>query len=183
MKSFFGLVPSLDIFKTLKLASSSENNSWHNYGSFVTTFGVPDIPFEQVVFIEDTKQIYTMGEIYSDISQFESRMSAVEEAVQAIKQLTVSDDSTNLAEISNDTLSIKTSKLNEVILAQNADGVYIESDTNTNKGLASAVDVAIEIANNEMVIATSLNDLNDRLIYLNDTVNKLQEEIQTLKAN
>ena len=62
MKKIFGFITTQALFNSMKISINSANSKYMLNGAIYD--GVPDVPFEQVVFIEDMKKIWTRGQAY-----------------------------------------------------------------------------------------------------------------------
>lgn len=62
MISPFVYVETKEKFNTLKLSASANDDTYIDNDMVV--YGKPDIKFNQIVFINDTKEIYTHGGFY-----------------------------------------------------------------------------------------------------------------------
>lgn len=62
LKKIFGFVATKEAFNNMKISINATNTKYMLNG--VVYDGTPDVPFEQVVFIEDIKKIFTRGQSY-----------------------------------------------------------------------------------------------------------------------
>lgn len=76
LKKPFVYIETLDKFNTLKV-SFNENNTKYTISGGEEQLGEPDIKFEQIVFINDVKKIWTHN-IFYDGKEYNSRLSEIE---------------------------------------------------------------------------------------------------------
>ena len=118
------------------------------------------------------------GKYVSAVSQTDGAISVTRESLPI---LSVKTGSENYVGVNNHEVEIKTSALGSV-------GITFENDkwtagtATSETGLATAADVATEIANDELVIAAALNDHEARLQTAENDITTAKSDIAALKA-
>ena len=118
------------------------------------------------------------GKYVSAVSQENGKITVTREALPA---LSVKTGSENYVGVANHKVEIKTSALGSV-------GITFENDkwtagtATSETGLATAADVATEIANDELVIAAALNDHEARIQTAESDITTAKADIAALKA-
>ena len=118
------------------------------------------------------------GKYVSAVSQTDGKITVTREALPT---LSVKTGSENYVGVANHEVEIKTSALGSV-------GITFENDkwtagtATSDTGLATAADVATEIANDELVIAAALNDHEARLQTAEADITTAKSDIAALKA-
>ena len=118
------------------------------------------------------------GKYVSAVSQENGKITVTREALPA---LSVKTGSETYVGVSNHEVEIKTSALGSV-------GITFENDkwtagtATSETGLATAADVATEIANDELVIAAALNDHEARIQKAESDITTAKSDIAALKA-
>ena len=118
------------------------------------------------------------GQYVSAVSQTDGKITVTREALPT---LSVKTGSETYVGVSNHEVEIKTSALGSV-------GITFENDkwtagtATSETGLATAADVATEIANDELVIAAALNDHEARLQTAEADITTAKSDIAALKA-
>ena len=118
------------------------------------------------------------GKYVSAVSQTDGKITVTREALPT---LSVKTGSETYVGVSNHEVEIKTSALGSV-------GITFENDkwtagtATSETGLATAADVATEIANDELVIAAALNDHEARLQTAEADITTAKSDIAALKA-
>ena len=118
------------------------------------------------------------GKYVSAVSQTDGKITVTREALPT---LSVKTGSENYVGVANHEVEIKTSALGSV-------GITFENDkwtagtATSETGLATAADVATEIANDELVIAAALNDHEARLQTAENDITTAKSDIAALKA-
>ena len=118
------------------------------------------------------------GKYVSAVSQENGKITVTREALPT---LSVKTGSETYVGVANHEVEIKTSALGSV-------GITFENDkwtagtATSETGLATAADVATEIANDELVIAAALNDHEARLQTAENDITTAKSDIAALKA-
>ena len=118
------------------------------------------------------------GKYVSAVSQENGKITVTREALPT---LSVKTGSENYVGVANHEVEIKTSALGSV-------GITFENDkwtagtATSETGLATAADVATEIANDELVIAAALNDHEARIQTAEADITTAKADIAALKA-
>ena len=118
------------------------------------------------------------GKYVSAVSQENGKITVTREALPT---LSVKTGSETYVGVDNHQVEIKTSALGSV-------GITFENDkwtagtATTDTGLATAADVATEIANDELVIAAALNDHEARIQTAEADITTAKADIAALKA-
>ena len=118
------------------------------------------------------------GKYVSAVSQENGKITVSREALPT---LSVKTGSENYVGVANHKVEIKTSALGSV-------GITFENDkwtagtATSETGLATAADVATEIANDELVIAAALNDHEARIQTAESDITTAKADIAALKA-
>ena len=126
----------------------------------------------------DTKDTAVAGQYVSAVSQENGKITVTREALPT---LSVKTGSETYVGVSNHEVEIKTSALGSV-------GITFENDkwtagtATSETGLATAADVATEIANDELVIAAALNDHEARIQTAEADITTAKADIAALKA-
>ena len=118
------------------------------------------------------------GKYVSAVSQENGKITVTREALPT---LSVKTGSETYVGVSNHEVEIKTSALGSVgITLEN--GTWTPGTATSETGLATAADVATEIANDELVIAAALNDHEARLQTAENDITTAKSDIAALKA-
>ena len=118
------------------------------------------------------------GKYVSAVSQENGKITVTREALPT---LSVKTGSETYVGVANHEVEIKTSALGSVgITLEN--GKWIGGTATSDTGLATAADVATEIANDELVIAAALNDHEARLQTAENDITTAKSDIAALKA-
>ena len=118
------------------------------------------------------------GKYVSAVSQENGKITVTREALPT---LSVKTGSETYVGVANHEVEIKTSALGSVgITLEN--GKWIGGTATSDTGLATAADVATEIANDELVIAAALNDHEARLQTAENDITTAKADIAALKA-
>ena len=118
------------------------------------------------------------GKYVSAVSQTDGKITVTRAALPA---LSVKTGSENYVGVANHEVEIKTSALGSI-------GITFENDkwtagtATSETGLATAADVATEIANDELVIAAALNDHETRIHTAESDITTAKADIAALKA-
>ena len=118
------------------------------------------------------------GKYVSAVSQENGKITVTR---AALPELSVKTGSENYVGVANHEVEIKTSALGSV-------GITFENDkwtagtATSETGLATAADVATEIANDELVIAAALNDHEARIKTAEADITTAKDDIAALKA-
>lgn len=118
------------------------------------------------------------GKYVSAVSQENGKITVTREALPT---LSVKTGSEKYVGVANHEVEIKTSALGSV-------GITVENNkwtagtATSDTGLATAADVATEIANDELVIAAALNDHEARLQTAENDITTAKADIAALKA-
>ena len=118
------------------------------------------------------------GKYVSAVSQENGKITVTR---AALPELSVKTGSENYVGVANHEVEIKTSALGSV-------GIKFENDkwtagtATSETGLATAADVATEIANDELVIAAALNDHEARIQTAEADITTAKADIAALKA-
>ena len=118
------------------------------------------------------------GKYVSAVSQTDGKITVTRADLPA---LSVKTGSENYVGVANHEVEIKTSALGSV-------GIKFENDkwtagtATSETGLATAADVATEIANDELVIAAALNDHEARIQKAESDITTAKSDIAALKA-
>ena len=118
------------------------------------------------------------GKYVSAVSQENGKITVTREVIPT---LSVKTGSETYVGVANHEVEIKTSALGSV-------GITFENDkwtagtATSETGLATAADVATEIANDELVIAAALNDHEARLQTAENDITTAKSDIAALKA-
>ena len=118
------------------------------------------------------------GKYVSAVSQENGKITVTREALPT---LSVKTGSETYVGVTNHEVEIKTSALGSVgITLEN--GTWTAGTATSETGLATAADVATEIANDELVIAAALNDHEARLQTAENDITTAKSDIAALKA-
>lgn len=118
------------------------------------------------------------GKYVSAVSQENGKITVTREVLPT---LSVKTGSETYVGIANHEVEIKTSVLGSVgITLEN--GTWTAGTATSETGLATAADVATEIANDEIVIAAALNDHEARLQTAENDITTAKADIAALKA-
>lgn len=118
------------------------------------------------------------GKYVSAVSQENGKITVTREVIPT---LSVKTGSENYVGVANHEVEIKTSALGSVgITLEN--GTWTAGTATSETGLATAADVATEIANDELVIAAALNDHEARLQTAENDITTAKADIAALKA-
>lgn len=118
------------------------------------------------------------GKYVSAVSQENGKITVTREVIPT---LSVKTGSENYVGVANHEVEIKTSVLGSVgITLEN--GTWTAGTATSETGLATAADVATEIANDELVIAAALNDHEARLQTAENDITTAKADIAALKA-
>ena len=118
------------------------------------------------------------GKYVSAVSQTDGKITVSREALPT---LSVKTGSEKYVGVANHEVEIKTSALGSVgITLEN--GKWIGGTATSETGLATAADVATEIANDELVIAAALNDHEARIQTAEADITTAKADIAELKA-
>ncbi len=124
----------------------------------------------------DTAEV---GKYVSTVSQANGVITVSREALPT---LSVKTGSETYVGVANHEVEIKTSALGSVgITLEN--GKWTAGTATSDTGLATAADVATEIANDELVIAAALNDHETRLQIAEADITTAKADITTAKAD
>ena len=118
------------------------------------------------------------GKYVSAVSQTNGKITVTRETLPT---LSVKTGSETYVGVSNHEVEIKTSALGSVgITLEN--GTWTAGTATSETGLATAADVATEIANDELVIAAALNDHEARIQKAEADITTAKSDIAALKA-
>ena len=118
------------------------------------------------------------GKYVSAVSQTDGKITVTREALPT---LSVKTGSETYVGVDNHQVEIKTSALGSVgITLEN--GTWTAGTATSETGLATAADVATEIANDELVIAAALNDHEARIQTAEADITTAKADIAALKA-
>ena len=118
------------------------------------------------------------GKYVSAVSQTDGKITVTR---AALPTLSVKTGSETYVGVSNHEVEIKTSALGSVgITLEN--GTWTAGTATSETGLATAADVATEIANDELVIAAALNDHEARIQKAESDITTAKSDIAALKA-
>ena len=118
------------------------------------------------------------GKYVSAVSQTDGKITVTREALPT---LSVKTGSENYVEVDNHAVGVKTSALGSVgITFEN--NKWTAGTATSETGLATAADVATEIANDELVIAAALNDHEARIQTAEADITTAKADIAALKA-
>ena len=118
------------------------------------------------------------GKYVSAVSQENGKITVTREVIPT---LSVKTGSETYVGVANHEVEIKTSALGSVgITLEN--GKWIGGTATSDTGLATAADVATEIANDELVIAAALNDHEARIQTAEADITTAKADIAALKA-
>ena len=126
----------------------------------------------------DVTDTAVAGQYVSAVSQTDGKITVTRADLPA---LSVKTGSENYVGVANHEVEIKTSALGSV-------GITFENDkwtagtATSETGLATAADVATEIANDELVIAAALNDHEARIQTAEADITTAKADIASLKA-
>ena len=126
----------------------------------------------------DVTDTAVAGQYVSAVSQTDGKITVTRADLPA---LSVKTGSENYVGVANHEVEIKTSALGSV-------GITFENDkwtagtATSETGLATAADVATEIANDELVIAAALNDHEARIQTAEADITTAKSDIAALKA-
>ena len=125
--------------------------------------------------VTDTAEV---GKYVSAVSQENGKITVTREALPT---LSVKTGSETYVGVTNHEVEIKTSALGSVgITLEN--GKWKPGTATSDTGLATAADVATEIANDELVIAAALNDHETRMQTAEADITTAKADIAALKA-
>ena len=126
----------------------------------------------------DVTDTAVAGQYVSAVSQTDGKITVTREALPT---LSVKTGSETYVGVANHEVEIKTSALGSVgITLEN--GTWTAGTATSETGLATAADVATEIANDELVIAAALNDHEARLQTAENDITTAKADIAALKA-
>ena len=126
----------------------------------------------------DTEDTAVAGQYVSAVSQTDGKITVSREALPT---LSVKTGSENYVGVANHEVEIKTSALGSVgITFEN--NKWTAGTATSETGLATAADVATEIANDELVIAAALNDHEARIQTAEADITTAKADIAALKA-
>ena len=126
----------------------------------------------------DAPDTAVAGQYVSAVSQENGVITVSREALPT---LSVKTGSETYVGVANHEVEIKTSALGSVgITLEN--GTWTAGTATSETGLATAADVATEIANDELVIAAALNDHEARLQTAENDITTAKADIAALKA-
>ena len=118
------------------------------------------------------------GKYVSTVSQTDGKITVTR---ADLPTLSVKTGSENYVDVSGHEVGVKTSALGSVgITLEN--GKWTPGTATSETGLATAADVATEIANDELVIAAALNDHEARLQTAEHDITTAKADIAALKA-
>ena len=127
----------------------------------------------------DVTDTAAAGQYVSAVSQTDGKITVTREALPT---LSVKTGSETYVGVNNHEVEIKTSALGSVgITLEN--GTWTAGTATSETGLATAADVATEIANDELVIAAALNDHETRLQTAEADITTAKGDITTAKAD
>ena len=126
----------------------------------------------------DVTDTAVAGQYVSAVSQENGKITVTREVIPT---LSVKTGSETYVGVANHEVEIKTSALGSVgITLEN--GKWIGGTATSDTGLATAADVATEIANDELVIAAALNDHEARIQTAEADITTAKADIAALKA-
>ena len=126
----------------------------------------------------DVTDTAAAGQYVSAVSQTDGKITVTR---AALPTLSVKTGSEKYVGVANHEVEIKTSALGSVgITLEN--GKWTPGTATSDTGLATAADVATEIANDELVIAAALNDHEARLQTAEADITTAKDDIAKLKA-
>ena len=126
----------------------------------------------------DVTDTAVAGQYVSAVSQTDGKITVTREALPT---LSVKTGSETYVGVANHEVEIKTSALGSVgITLEN--GTWTAGTATSETGLATAADVATEIANDELVIAAALNDHEARIQTAEADITTAKADIAALKA-
>lgn len=126
----------------------------------------------------DVTDTAAAGQYVSAVSQTDGKITVTRESLPA---LSVKTGSENYVGVANHEVEIKTSALGSVgITFEN--NKWTPGTATSETGLATAADVATEIANDELVIAAALNDHEARIQKAETDITTAKVDIAELKA-
>ena len=126
----------------------------------------------------DTEDTAVAGQYVSAVSQTDGKITVSHEALPT---LSVKTGSETYVGVDNHQVEIKTSALGSVgITFEN--NKWTAGTATSETGLATAADVATEIANDELVIAAALNDHEARIQTAESDITTAKADIAALKA-
>ena len=126
----------------------------------------------------DTEDTAVAGQYVSAVSQTDGKITVTREALPT---LSVKTGSEKYVGVANHEVEIKTSALGSVgITFEN--NKWTAGTATSETGLATAADVATEIANDELVIAAALNDHEARIQTAEADITTAKADIAALKA-
>ena len=126
----------------------------------------------------DTEDTAVAGQYVSAVSQTDGKITVTREALPT---LSVKTGSEKYVGVANHEVEIKTSALGSVgITFEN--NKWTAGTATSETGLATAADVATEIANDELVIAAALNDHEARIQKAESDITTAKSDIAALKA-
>ena len=126
----------------------------------------------------DVTDTAAAGQYVSAVSQTDGKITVTREALPT---LSVKTGSETYVGVNNHEVEIKTSALGSVgITLEN--GTWTAGTATSETGLATAADVATEIANDELVIAAALNDHEARIQTAEADITTAKDDIAKLKA-
>lgn len=126
----------------------------------------------------DTEDTAVAGKYVSAVSQTDGKITVTREA---LPKLSVKTGSENYVEVDDHAVGVKTSALGSVGITFK-DGTWTAGTATSETGLATAADVATEIANDELVIAAALNDHEARIHTAESDITTAKADIAALKA-
>ena len=115
------------------------------------------------------------GYYISKISQSSNGKIEIKRTV--LPQLSIKSGSDNYVGVNNHEVEIKTSKINDITLAELDDGNWIISPNNTEKGLAYTEDIAVVLKNFSVQVNDVLNNHEEQIRDIEDWSNYDWEEI------
>ena len=126
----------------------------------------------------DVTDTAAAGQYVSAVSQTNGKITVTREVLPT---LSVKTGSETYVGVANHEVEIKTSALGSVgITLEN--GKWTPGTATSETGLATAADVATEIANDELVIAAALNDHEARIQTAESDITTAKDDIAALKA-
>ena len=126
----------------------------------------------------DVTDTAVAGKYVSAVSQTDGKITVTREVLPT---LSVKTGSETYVGVDNHQVEIKTSALGSVgITLEN--GKWTPGTATSETGLATAADVATEIANDELVIAAALNDHEARIQTAESDITTAKADIAALKA-
>lgn len=134
LNKIFVEVETEELFNTLKISNSEDDDTYTIGKNGVTTYGKPQIKYHQIVFIKDTGKIYHNGIFYGSYEELLNRLNYDEEVISA-----------SLNEIVNE---INNSSTANFIIG---DTIYVE-EANYSNGIISFPNNIIYDKNTDTII-------------------------------